>query len=49
MVRFWTDSRLTPFRVERTLGLREGEAELVIDSTVTNRSTEAAHFVRGHH
>jgi uncharacterized protein DUF4432 len=49
MVRFWTDSRVTPFRVERTLGLREGEAELVIDSTVSNRSTEAAHFVWGHH
>jgi hypothetical protein len=48
-VRFWTDSRVTPFRVERTLGLREGEAELVIDSTVSNRSTEAAHFVWGHH
>jgi hypothetical protein len=48
-VRFRTDSRVTPFRVERTLGLREGEAELVIDSTVSNRSTEAAHFVWGHH
>ena len=48
-VRFWTDTRATPFRVERTLGLREGEAELVIDGTVSNRSTEAAHFVWGHH
>ena len=48
-VRFWADSRVTPFRVERTLGLRRGEAELVIDGTVGNRSTEAAHFVWGHH
>ena len=48
-VRFWTDSRATPFRIERTLGLREGEAELVIDGTVSNRATEAAHFVWGHH
>ena len=48
-VRFWTDSRATPFRVERTLGLREGEAELVIEGTVNNRSAEAAHFVWGHH
>jgi hypothetical protein len=48
-VRFWTDARATPFLVERTLGLRDGEADLVIDGTVTNRSTEAAHFVWGHH
>ena len=48
-VRFWTETHATPFRVERTLGLREGEAELVIDGTVENRSTEAAHFVWGHH
>ena len=48
-VRFWTETHATPFRVERTLGLRDGEAELVIDGTVENRSTEAAHFVWGHH
>lgn len=48
-VRFWTSSRLTPFRVERSLGLRDGVPELVIDGTVTNVSTAVAHFVWGHH
>ena len=48
-VRFWTSSRLTPFRLERTLTVRSGEPVLVIDETVANESTEAAHFVWGQH
>ena len=47
--RFSTKTRRTPFRVERVLRLREGETELVIEGTVTNESTEVAHFVWGHH
>ena len=48
-VRFWTRSRQTPFVVERVLRLREGEAELVVEGTVRNDSTQPAHFVWGHH
>jgi galactose mutarotase-like enzyme len=40
-------SRLTPFRLERTMRL-EG-ARLVLDEKVTNEGDEAAHFVWGHH
>lgn len=48
-VRFRTRSELTPFALERTLSLREGEATLVVDETVVNDSAEPAHFVWGHH
>ena len=48
-VRFWTRTRQTPFRVERVLRLREGEAELLVEGSVRNESTESAHFVWGHH
>lgn len=47
--RFWTHARQTPFRVERTLRLRGGEPELVLEGSVTNVSSEAAHFVWGQH
>jgi hypothetical protein len=48
-VRFRTSSRLTPFRLERTLTVRSDEPVLVIDETVRNESAEAAHFVWGQH
>ena len=48
-VRFWTRSRLTPFRLERVLSLRAGEPTLVIEETVVNESSQEAHFVWGHH
>lgn len=47
--RFWVSSRLTPFRLERTLTVRSDEPVLVIEQTVTNESTGPAHFVWGHH
>jgi hypothetical protein len=48
-VRFRTRSRLTPFVLERTLSLLPGEAALLVEETVVNESSEAAHFVWGHH
>jgi galactose mutarotase-like enzyme len=48
-VRLWTQSRLTPFHLERVLSLRAGEATLAIEETVVNESSEDAHFVWGHH
>ncbi len=48
-VRFWTRSRLTPFLLERVLGIRAGDAALAIEETVVNESSEDAHFVWGHH
>ncbi len=48
-VRFWTQSRLTPFLLERVLSLRRGETTLVIEETVANESSADAHFVWGHH
>ncbi len=48
-VRFWTQARQTPFRIERVLRLREGEPELVVEGSVRNESAESAHFVWGHH
>ena len=36
-VRFWTQTRQTPFRVERVLRLREGEAELVVEGVGAER------------
>lgn len=47
--RFSTQCRQTPFRVERTLRLRAGEAELAIEETVANDSSAAAHLVWGQH
>lgn len=48
-VRLWTRSRLTPFSLERVLRLHAGTATLVIEETVVNESSDAAHFVWGQH
>jgi uncharacterized protein DUF4432 len=48
-VRFRARSRQTPFRVERILRVRGREAELLVEGSVRNESTESAHFVWGHH
>lgn len=48
-VRFWTRCRQTPFRVDRVLRLRRGEPEFVLEGTVTNESSDPAHFVWGQH
>ncbi len=41
--------RLTPFRLERTLRLRQGEAALSVEQRITNESPEPAEFVYGEH
>lgn len=41
--------RLLPFRVERTMRLAAGSAELVLEETVTNEGPERLPFVWGHH
>jgi len=48
-VRFWTRSRQTPFRIERILRVHGSEAELLVEGSVWNDSSESAHFVWGHH
>jgi hypothetical protein len=48
-VRFWTEARQTPFRVERVLRVRAGEPALEIEGSVRNTSAEPAHFVWGQH
>ena len=48
-VRFWTRSKKTPFRLERILGVHGSEAELLVEGSVWNDSSESAHFVWGHH
>ncbi len=41
--------RQTPFRVERRMSLRRGQATLYFDETITNESDAPAHFVWGQH
>jgi galactose mutarotase-like enzyme len=48
-VRFSTRTRAAPFRLERVLRLRAGEAAVAIEETVVNESAEPAHFVWGQH
>jgi Domain of unknown function (DUF4432) len=48
-VRFTVECRLTPFRLERTMRLPQGERRLVLDERVTNLSGSPAHFTWGHH
>jgi hypothetical protein len=48
-VRFTVDCRLTPFRLERTMRLPQGERRLVLDEHVINLSGDPAHFTWGHH
>jgi hypothetical protein len=49
VVRFSVRCRQTPFRLERLMRLRQGEASLTLAETVINESGEPAHFVWGHH
>jgi len=46
-LRLWTRCRQTPLRIERVMRV-EG-AELLLEGTVANESTEPAHFVWGQH
>jgi hypothetical protein len=39
----------TPFRLQRTMRLLQGEAALVLEDSLTNESETAAEFVWGHH
>jgi hypothetical protein len=48
-VRFTVECRLTPFRLERTMRLRQSERRLVLDERVSNLSDAAAQFTWGHH
>jgi hypothetical protein len=45
----WVDCRLTPFRLERTMRLRQGESRLIVQGKVTNLADEPLEFVWGHH
>ena len=49
VVRLTVECRLTPFRLERTMRLPQGERRLVLDERVTNLSGSPAHFTWGHH
>ncbi len=48
-VHFEVETRLTRFRLERTMRLERGSARLILDEKVTNIGTTAQHFVWGHH
>ena len=48
-VRLAVECRLTPFRLERMMRLRDGERRLALDERVTNLSDESALFCWGHH
>jgi galactose mutarotase-like enzyme len=48
-VRLEVECQLTPFRIERTMRLRDGERRLVLDERITNLSASEAHFTWGHH
>lgn len=49
VVRFSVRCRQTPFRVERRMRLKRGQATLHLEETVVNESATPAHFVWGHH
>lgn len=48
-VHFQVETRLTTFRLERTMRLERGSMQLVLDEKVTNIGTAEQHFVWGHH
>ncbi len=48
-VRFQVETRLTTFRLERTMRLERGSMRLILDEKVTNIGTTEQHFVWGHH
>ena len=48
-VRLSVRCRLLPFRLERTMRLATGSADLVLEETVTNEGPERLPFVWGHH
>ena len=49
VVRFMTRCRETPFELQRTLRVDDGQARLEIESVATNVGDEPAHFVWGQH
>ena len=49
VVRFEVRCRQTPFRVERWMRLRRGEATLYFEETIHNEADAPAHFVWGQH
>ncbi len=48
-VHFQVETRVTHFRLERTMRLERDSMRLILDEKVTNIGTEAQHFVWGHH
>jgi len=48
-VRMWVDCHLLPLRLERTLRVKAGQAVLILDEKVTNRSGIPIDFMWGHH
>ncbi|MBI1280946.1 MAG: DUF4432 family protein [Anaerolineaceae bacterium] len=48
-VHFQVETRVTHFRLERTMRLERDSLRLILDEKVTNIGTEAQHFVWGHH
>jgi galactose mutarotase-like enzyme len=48
-VRFWVETVRTPFRLDRIVSLRSGEACFHFDETVENQGKHALQFMWGHH
>jgi uncharacterized protein DUF4432 len=48
-IRLSIATRQSTFRLERVMRLRQGEAILTLEETVTNTGSETAHFIWGHH
>jgi Domain of unknown function (DUF4432) len=48
-VHFQVETRLTTFRLERTMRLERGSVRLTLDEKVTNVGASEQHFVWGHH
>ncbi|MEZ4666296.1 MAG: DUF4432 family protein [Anaerolineae bacterium] len=48
-VRFYVETQCTSFRLERTMCLERGSAQLTLNEKVTNIGTIEQHFVWGHH
>src|SRR5574341_1302703 len=48
-VRFRVQTQQTPFKLERIMRLKRGEAALVLEEKITNTAQVEAHFNWGHH
>ena len=48
-IRMWVDCHLMPLRLERVLRIRAGQAAVLLDETITNRSGIPIDFMWGHH